>query len=731
MSNYYNRQWRLPNSWNGTESNVNKQSNYSMDFGVSRKISLGSSVDLGINSSISLWINMPNTPTIYIPLGEDSYLADYLMYISSTLIYIVIGNVYKTYTHSFNTNEWYNIVIVRQGDSIEVFKNNTSLGTQTGFGTSVTTKIDTIGAKTSGSNPFVGLIDGVAFFNYALSQSQITTLYGSSSTGIGNPMSLSPKPVAMYNLGDKSVFNSSSYLIPNASLKDYVFSFDGSDDYINSGSASYLNGLSNFTFSSWVNISTLGTYDVIASDWSYSATASSNKGHFTAGLGTNDGSAAKIRIFIKNAGADGGISMIITDDYILNTGKWYHVLLTYNSGTVVIYINGVSYAVTNFGTIPTSLTSENSDLYIGKWQNVGRFFDGSISNVQIFNTALPATGSNSVETLYNNGSPLTSMSGFTSLQGWWKLDASATYDSSTTTWSIPDDSSNSNTGTSSGMTQANLVQSDLSFTSGYSPYALDFDGANDYIDCGNDSSLSITSTITLSAWVKPTTAITSQNFPMFIAKGLNSDYMLFSNSSTGTARLRLGSSFLIDSTSTISTNVWTHIVGTYDGSNLKIYFNGSLDNTVSQTGAIPSTSASLQIAAPQGGSEKFTGSMSNVSIWNAALTSSQVKEIYAEGVPQNLLNHSAVSSLVSWWQLGSNSSFSTNWTVLDEVTASGNNGTSSNMTESDIVDGVGSYANGLSSGMGGDEVIGSAPFSDSNSLSINMDALDRVEDTPS
>jgi hypothetical protein len=53
------------------------------------------------------------------------------------------------------------------------------------------------------------------------------------------------------------------------------------------------------------------------------------------------------------------------------------------------------------------------------------------------------------------------------------------------------------------------------------------------------------------------------------------------------------------------------------------------------------------------------------------------------------------------------------------------------MTEDDIVDGVGSYANGLSSGMGGDEVIGDAPYSSSNSLSVNMDVLDRVTDPPS
>ena len=73
--------------------------------------------------------------------------------------------------------------------------------------------------------------------------------------------------------------------------------------------------------------------------------------------------------------------------------------------------------------------------------------------------------------------------------------------------------------------------------------------------------------------------------------------------------------------------------------------------------------------------------------------------------------------------------YTNKWICLDEKGT--NNGESVNMTEDDIVDGVGSYANGLSSGMGGDEIIGSAPFSDANSLSVNMDVLDRVEDTPS
>ena len=38
---------------------------------------------------------------------------------------------------------------------------------------------------------------------------------------------------------------------------------------------------------------------------------------------------------------------------------------------------------------------------------------------------------------------------------------------------------------------------------------------------------------------------------------------------------------------------------------------------------------------------------------------------------------------------------------------------------------------GLSSGMGGDEVIGDAFGSSANALSVNMDVEDRVTDTPS
>ena len=101
------------------------------------------------------------------------------------------------------------------------------------------------------------------------------------------------------------------------------------------------------------------------------------------------------------------------------------------------------------------------------------------------------------------------------------------------------------------------------------------------------------------------------------------------------------------------------------------------------------------------------------------MSASQVREIYNEGRPSNLHNFSGTAP-VAWWQLGSNSSWtSPAWTVLDEIGS--NNGTSSSMLDNAIVDGVGTSSNGVSTGMGlANNISGSSPNGEGNSLSVNM-----------
>ncbi len=699
MSNYYNRQWRLPNN-----ENKDKQSNYSMDFDGSQKITLNSSIQLTTNKSISVWCYVEPTVNQNTLLGGDAFPIYYFWLDNpNSKIYIRDSSNITQLSTGTLSEGWTHFCITGDGTTATLYVN----GVSTSTGTDRQLDIRAIGGYVTGSTYFFnGKSDGVAIFDYALSSSQVTTLYGSSSTGIGNPMSLSPKPVAYYPLGDQDSFNGSNYLVPNSSLKDYVFDFDNDNILINT-----LNLGTQSTESFWVKRTTSSS----ALWLGRLGPSGSNQGGYPLYL-----TSTTIFTRITTAGGSKTITFSTPND------TWMHVCRVRNGNNVSVYVsyNGTFNQNSGSNNFAAFTGLENEDTIISEFTG-GSDNVYEASNWQFFNTALSLSD---VETLYNNGSPLTSMSGFTSLQGWWKLDASATYNSSTTTWTIPDSSSNSNDGTSSGMTQANLVQSDLSFKSGYSPYALDFDGTSNYINISDSTDLK-PQNITVSFWVNAGTQ--SVNYKYFLEKGNNS-YAIYTANTTTDLKFFIydGSNYyLSNALSNAFDGNWHHIAFTYDGSQIIGYKDGVANTPVSASGTILYDTDPLRICsrAPSAGNYP-SAKISNVSIWNVGLTSAQVSEIYNEGVPSNLNNHSAYSNLVSWWQLGSNSSFSTNWTVLDEKGS--NDGTSVNMTEDDIVDGVNTYGNGLSSGFGGDEVIGDAPYSSSNSLSVNMDVDDRVSDTP-
>ena len=69
--------------------------------------------------------------------------------------------------------------------------------------------------------------------------------------------------------------------------------------------------------------------------------------------------------------------------------------------------------------------------------------------------------------------------------------------------------------------------------------------------------------------------------------------------------------------------------------------------------------------------------------------------------------------------MGSNSSFDgNNWTCADEIGS--NNGSTSNIGLESLVNGVGTTANGTSTGMAVGNLIGNAPYSDANTVSSGM-----------
>jgi len=81
---------------------------------------------------------------------------------------------------------------------------------------------------------------------------------------------------------------------------------------------------------------------------------------------------------------------------------------------------------------------------------------------------------------------------------------------------------------------------------------------------------------------------------------------------------------------TLSTDTWTHIVGTYDGSTIRIYKNGVFVTSTAQNSYTP---ASLSVAigddiSGSGTDDRWQGNMDEVKVWGRVLTDTEVSNIY-------------------------------------------------------------------------------------------------------
>ncbi|MEE9439356.1 MAG: LamG domain-containing protein, partial [Saprospiraceae bacterium] len=379
---YIASNWRVPEN-----SNSSKNDNYSLDFGGTSYIDLGTSIDLGTNSTISFWFKSSTGNTNHTLIGEDTYSFDYLLQLASgtNTSFVRIGSVVKSFTTTeLNDGNWNHWCIVRSGDSVELFINNSSKGIQTGYGTGTNTLFNVIGAEGDYDFPINGDISDFAAFNYTLDTEQISKLRGDSALGAGNPMALKPTPVAYYPLGDNS--SGDPVTQPNVSVDDAsVFDFNGSSEFFTIPTSSSLEITGDMSISAWI---------YIPSSFSANGTV----------IGKRNGSNTNYQFFINTIPKMqfyDGVSNLQSNT-ILTKDVWHHVAITIESGVTngsTFYLNGTpdgtqTFTITEPGTVP--------DLYIGLEPAFSSYYEGMISNAAIFNSTLSGPD---ITAIYNNGQP--------------------------------------------------------------------------------------------------------------------------------------------------------------------------------------------------------------------------------------------------------------------------------------------------------------------------------------
>ncbi|MCX6708574.1 MAG: right-handed parallel beta-helix repeat-containing protein, partial [Candidatus Woesearchaeota archaeon] len=190
-----------------------------------------------------------------------------------------------------------------------------------------------------------------------------------------------------------------------------------------------------------------------------------------------------------------------------------------------------------------------------------------------------------------------------------------------------------NTGTVSGPTWT---------SSGISGGAYSFDGVNDYIGTSYASSLNITGPMTVEVWINTTSltpaaqyiadrwTYTPGNFRAW-SLDLQTTSLVWRASVDGTD----GGVKQISYDYTGKQNQWHHIVGTYNGTNLTLYVDGSQAAIGAGPASIVSSNKDIYIGGgDQGLSYPFNGTMDEVRIYNRALTSQEISADYNSGAPK-------------------------------------------------------------------------------------------------
>ncbi len=157
------------------------------------------------------------------------------------------------------------------------------------------------------------------------------------------------------------------------------------------------------------------------------------------------------------------------------------------------------------------------------------------------------------------------------------------------------------------------------------------DGVGDYIQWGDVMDYA-GGTFSMSAWVNPTSFAADQ-FTLFRKQeGLESQqsYQWFVWDTDSKVYIQIfdsGGNTQTISSSTISTGVWTHIVVTHDGTNDRIYINGSLDKIGSNTRA-PQNSTTTVWHGLHSNDESNNGLTDELRSFNGILTGGEIVIVF-------------------------------------------------------------------------------------------------------
>ncbi len=600
----------------------------------------------------------------------------YLGIRSSGVIYLYLNGVKQSYVSSsitFTDGVWHHIAATWNNPTFTYYVDGKVAGTDSASGT--ITYPDTpylrLGYRTDSFYPLKGYLDDVRIYNYARTQKQIVQDMNAGHPAVGSPVG---SAVAYYKFdeGQGTVAhnsgNSGSALngtltnmsSPATATSGWTNSgkfgkglvFDESDDYVDCGTSGIPTTLP-ITLSAWVyfnNDQAAGNYDYVIQSSILS--------------GSND-ILAIAREALTNKAYYIEDGTIRTGD-IVPTGRWVHLVMVYRDNTpyVEFYMDGVKRTITQPSSV---LSSSGAICKIGAFYGNGGYYNhiaGSIDEVKIYNYAL---SEDEVKMEYNRGSALVMGSlGTESAAGVAASNsASRAYCPPGNTegncaaglspapvaeWNFDEGSGQSTLDTSGNANTGQLGSTsgvdatDPAWTNGKVGKGLRFDGVDDYVSMGDQTTLNFGTNFSVSAWIYPVSNPTGDgsgiiNKIQSYFSGRNGYALVIRGMGEGKcAGMVADASGYTENAGTgsaIALNTWSHVELTYDGSNLRCFLNGIIQWTTPATRTPTPSGYNFLVGdnLDNSGTRYFPGRIDNVKTYNYARTPAQIAWDYNRGAP--------------------------------------------------------------------------------------------------
>jgi hypothetical protein len=230
--------------------------------------------------------------------------------------------------------------------------------------------------------------------------------------------------------------------------------------------------------------------------------------------------------------------------------------------------------------------------------------------------------------------------------GWWPFNGNAN-----------DESGNGNNGTVNGAT----LSDDRNGIANSSYY---FNGQTDFISVP-DANIMLPSNISLSSWVKIPSNYMGNNGVGRIVRsrfyGYTLSFILSSNSINFEIWTNASNSTLLTTQNVITNDdVWHNIVGTFNGNEIKLYFDGLL------IGSLPTPNSNILYSSdglvmfgrdgnnPSPLTALYQGWIDDIGIWNRALTQEEITALFNA---TNCSNNLTISPQVNQLQAGGSANF--------------------------------------------------------------------------